>query len=196
MREEETLTWSAGGDGDNGEALAGQLCFLSSVPSSAFLFLLFGFFFSLGYVLSPSVIPPLCFFLFLSSGSSFFFGLQGAIENDDISVGFLGFFVCVFSVFFRVFSFFVLLGFFPLSCSVFSFVPSLSVSLFCLLPCSRSPVFLCSALSFSFSQFFSVLPLFMLGSSFLSVQFPPPVSLPFVAFIAREDNVVSSNHKV
>jgi len=40
MREEETLTWSAGGDGDDGEALAGQPCFLSSVPSSTFLFLL------------------------------------------------------------------------------------------------------------------------------------------------------------
>jgi len=113
MREEETLTWLAGGDGDNGEALAGQLCFLSSVPSSAFLFLLFGFFFSLDYVLSPSVIPPLCFFLFLSSGSSFFFGLQGAIEDDDISVGFLGFFVCVFSVFFSCIFFLCFAGFLP-----------------------------------------------------------------------------------
>jgi len=40
MREEETLTWSAGGDGDDGEALTGQPSFLSSVPSSTFLLLL------------------------------------------------------------------------------------------------------------------------------------------------------------
>jgi len=40
MREEETLTWSAGGDGDDGEALAGRPCLLSSAPSSS-LFLWF-----------------------------------------------------------------------------------------------------------------------------------------------------------
>jgi len=39
MREEETLTWSAGGDGEDGEALAGRPCFLSSAPSSSSSFL-------------------------------------------------------------------------------------------------------------------------------------------------------------
>jgi hypothetical protein len=40
----------------------------------------------------------LCVFLFLSSGSSFFFGLQAAIEDDDISVGFLGLLLVLVSV--------------------------------------------------------------------------------------------------
>jgi len=71
MREEETLTWSAGGDGDDGEALAGQLAssplFLLLLSSFCFLSV-FGSLCSVSSVfISCFLSLCLCVFMFLFS---------------------------------------------------------------------------------------------------------------------------------
>ena len=123
MREEEVLTWSAGGDGDDDEALVGWHCLLSSAPSSAFLY------FCVHHLLD----------LFWLISGLFFFCRN---EDNGCSYTFLSFSLCsgfFFTGFFPYFS-----GFFSLFFVWFSVRPPASPLWLCFFPPSGS----CSALPF------------------------------------------------
>jgi len=81
MREEETLTWSAGGDGDDGEALAGQPCFLSSVPSSTFLCLRPLIFLCPPLSLLVAFFPPAFLVFFFTNSSSVLHGFSSSVHR-------------------------------------------------------------------------------------------------------------------
>jgi len=198
MREEETLTWSAGGDGDDGEALAGQPCFLSSVPSSTFLCLRPLIFLCPPLSLLVAFFPPAFLVFFFTNSSSDLHGFSSSVHRFFFVFSASQFsLVCVlpFSSVFPVL--------FPVRSPSVRPLSSVCVHVFLLWLCflfSLSPTLLflplCAGFSFSvppmifgsIPRFCSFLPL-VFGSFFFQ---SPPLCSSAVLDIYRQENALAT----
>jgi len=177
MREEETLTWSAGGDGDDGEALAGHLAssplFLLLLSSFCFLSV-FGSLCSVSSVfISCFLSLCLCLFMFLFSVLLPLWKQGNGDVMEDWSAScflppLLVAFLCGLLCFFE-----------KKQGNNKSTLFSLLVSCVSVSPVFQSPL---PFVAFSSSRFFS---LFSLGSAFFFLSVFPPFSPVYAGFLLR-----------